>query len=149
MFLSEQRKGGGIFPRKWFFLMFSTKHAHGKSVQEWSTEGTSRLSMWLSVGSQPWKIRRRVLDCVLHFPVCIFSYELKKSHSGSEDGWTETSSHVKNCQEATLARLAKGNSFSMKNTGSFGGGAPKEKVQFWKLLQYVPKGSWFHLRPSV
>lgn len=48
VFLSEKRKGRGIFPRKWLSLIFSTKHAHGKSVQECSTEETRRLSTYYS-----------------------------------------------------------------------------------------------------
>lgn len=56
-------------------------------------------------------------DVGFSFPTCRFSYELEKSHSGShsEDGWTEISWRGKGCQEAILAPLAKGISFSMKN----------------------------------
>lgn len=50
-------------------------------------------------------IRRQILNCVLQFSICIFSYELEKSHSGSEDWWAEISLHLKSCQEAILATV--------------------------------------------
>lgn len=51
------------------------------------------------------------------FSHCIASYELERSHSGShgEDRCTELSWHWKGYQEAILAPLTKGISFSMKN----------------------------------